>query len=744
LESGGVYWSNWGGLNDVMRQDKELVGAEQSEWAFGGVSSTFNTDLRAATQWRQKRISYAVTNRNYRNRIMATWSTGLSSKGWALSLSGSRRWSQEGYVPGTFYDGWSYFASIGKKINAHQSINLVALGAPYKRGGSSTAIQEMYDIAGSNYYNSYWGYQQGKKRSARVYAGHQPLFILRHDWNISDQLTVTTSLGYQTGQNTTEAIDWLNANDPRPDYYRRLPSYFDDPAVSEEIRSQLSSDEASRQIQWDQLYEANQSNETTIEDVDGVSGNSATGHLSNYILEKRHSDIDKKSGNIVLQYLPGEKSVLLFGITAVIQNTHNFKEVADLLGGDFYIDWDKFAALDFPGDDNAKQNDLRRPNRILHEGDQFGYDYFSRIRQGSAWLAYKLNTRKWEISLGGDIKNQVYWRDGQTQNGKFPDNSFGASAKNKFVLPSGKGLLRYKFDGRNYLTISGMVAEMAPSFRNAYVSPRTRDNVVSGLEKEQIQSGEIRYDLKAPYLKFSLAAFYLTTKHGVRSLSFYNDDQNTFVNFSLTNIDKKNTGIEAAFDYKIAPVKGLSAHGAASIGQYIYTSRPNATITQDNDGSVLVQDLTIYTKNFYVSGGPQAAYTGGLTYSRNFWKFFVDVNRFENSWVDVNPVRRTSLAVDLVEPGSPQWNNILDQEELDPAWTVDISMYKSWQFNWPKNRTTYALNLSISNVLNNTNYVNNGFEQLRYDFTEKNPDKFPTKYSYMQGLNFFIQGSIKF
>jgi len=74
-----------------MRQDDEVLGAEMAEWGFGGISNTFNTDLRATSQWKQSKISYALTNRNYRNRIMGTWSTGLLPSGWAITLSGSRR-----------------------------------------------------------------------------------------------------------------------------------------------------------------------------------------------------------------------------------------------------------------------------------------------------------------------------------------------------------------------------------------------------------------------------------------------------------------------------------------------------------------------------------------------------------------------------------------------------------------------------------------------------------------------------
>ena len=235
LESGGVYFSNWGGLNDVTRNSDESVGVELSDFTFGGLSSSFNTDLRASTQWRQKKISYAVTNRSYRNLIMATYSTGLLPSGCALSFSGSRRWSQEGYTPGTFYDGFAYFGSVEKRLNDRHSLNFVVFAAPYKRGGDNAAIQEMYDLADDHYYNSAWGYQQGEKRNSKVYSGHQPFFILRHDWKMNEKLSLKSSVGYQVGKNSSTALDWTFAPDPRPDYYRRLPSYVDNAEVAKHL-----------------------------------------------------------------------------------------------------------------------------------------------------------------------------------------------------------------------------------------------------------------------------------------------------------------------------------------------------------------------------------------------------------------------------------------------------------------------------------------------------------------------------
>jgi hypothetical protein len=459
-------------------------------------------------------------------------------------------------------------------------------------------------------------------------------------------------------------------------------------------------------------------------------------------MEERRNQIDKKSANIVLQWLPGSRSHWLLGINMATQDTRNDKVLADLMGGEFYVDWDKFAEQDFPGDEDILQNDLLRPNRIVREGDQFGYDYFSKVRQHTAWLAYNIELRKFEISLAGAAVHNVYWRRGNTRNGKFPENSYGDSEKNEFFLPSVKAFIRFKADGRNYITLLGMLSESAPTFRNVYVSPRTRHSTVAGIEKEQIRSGEIRYDFRSPYLRIALIGYYMQTRNGIESTSFYHDDERTFINFSITGIDKEYKGIEAAIDYTFVP--GLSFNGAASVGQYIYTSRPTASITQDNLGAVLQKDITIYAKNLYVSGTPQSAYTAGLSYrSKQFWTVYASVNHYAQQWINFNPVRRTIQAVAMVEEDSPQWVEILQQEKSDPGWTLDVSFYKSWLVNWPEDRTLLGLNIGVSNLLNNTDYVNGGFEQYRFDFATSDPSRFPAKYSYMQGLNYFIQLSMR-
>lgn len=92
-----------------------------------------------------------------------------------------------------------------------------------------------------------------------------PTLILSHIWKINDDMTLTTGLGTHYGRYGNTALNWYNAPDPRPDYYRQLPSYFkygfigfDSPEQAD--RTELlwrRNDTSYTQINWDDLYLAN-------------------------------------------------------------------------------------------------------------------------------------------------------------------------------------------------------------------------------------------------------------------------------------------------------------------------------------------------------------------------------------------------------------------------------------------------------------------------------------------------------
>ncbi|MFZ1615863.1 MAG: hypothetical protein WAT41_00760 [Flavobacteriales bacterium] len=732
LENGYASWSNWGGLNDVTRWSESRTGVGSSRFGFGGMGGWSNIDLRASQLRKGVRISYALTNRTYRHRAMATYNTGVLPSGWAFSFSASRRWSNEGYVPGTFYDAGAYFLSVEKKINAKHSIGFVGLGAPIISGRAGLAVAEAQTLTDDHYYNPNWGFQDGEKRNANVSNDHKPLFILSDYWKPNDRTKVNTSLLYSFGRDGYTALNWYDAPDPRPDYYRYLPSYYSDtdPGIANDITSAWQNSTNTSQIDWAQLYFANGKNLYTVKDAEGISGNNITGDRSKYIVEDRRQDPTRIAVNSVMERKLDDNTDLTVGASYNSQKTHYFKVIEDLLGGDYWVDLDQFAARD-SDDPNAAQNNLATPNHVVKVGDEFGYDYNIKTNVINAFGQLEKRWKKVEGYVGVSASSTSFFRQGNYQKALFPTTSLGKSEVQSFIHGGIKGGVVYKIDGRNYITANAAFLSDAPTARSAYLSPRTRDALLPGLTTEKSLGGDIGYEVRMARVKGRATLYYISSTDGVWSRSFYHDVYQTFVNYSMTGVSVENAGIELAAEVKLSPTWQLTAVYAD--GLFTYNSRPSATVTRDNSDTALAVDRTVYWKGYRVGGMPQRAASIGFRYSDpKYWSIGANANYFGNIYLDPNPDRRTAEALGNFVAEDPQWNQLLDQTKLDDGFTVDIFFTKSWRF---KKKYRIGFNLSVSNVLDNTDLITGGYEQLRYDPTQIG--KFPPKLSYMYGRTYF-------
>jgi hypothetical protein len=745
LDNGFTPFGLWGGLNDVMRNRDQIHGLKANPYAIGDMGGMTSFDTRASHQRKQTSFNYAISNRNYVHRLMLTHSTGMNKNGWAFTLSGSRRWAEEGFTDGTYYDGYSAFLGIDKRINDRHLLSFVSFVTPTENGRQGASVQEMLDLSGDNFYNPYWGYQNGKKRNASIAKTTQPVFILTHDWKASDKTNIVTAASYIFGKRSVSGLDWYNAADPRPDYYRYLPSYQLDPQLKEEVRNALLHDVNLRQINWDRLYNVNYGSFETVKDVNGIPGNNVSGLRSHYILEDRVINTNRFNFNTTLNTSLGGHADFTAGGTFQYQKNHYYKEVNDLLGGDFYVDINQFAERDFSGNTQVAQNDLNRPNRVLGVGDQFGYNYDIDIQKVSVWAQTVFKFNKVDFFVGAEHSYTNYFRTGNVRVGLFPESSYGKAPKQRFHNYTFKAGATYKIDGRNYLFANGAYMTRAPFFENAYIAPRTRNSVQGELENEQISSVEAGYVLNAPKLKIRATGFYTQFKNQLDVLLFYDDLLRSFGNYSISNIGKVHKGIEFGVDAKI--YKGLSLNAGAAIGDYRYNTRQVATTTVDNR-DIVISNETVYSKNFKVPTAQQA-YTIGLDYrSPKFWFLNVNFNYFRDMWLQFSPARRTAEATSGVDPDSELWKRIVDQEELKPQYTLDAFAGYSWlmnnKFKGLKNRTFLVFNVGVNNILNNENIVSGGFEQLRFDYAEKNVDKFPARRFYSYGLNYFASIGLRF
>lgn len=752
LETGNAYWGQWGGLNDVFRSRTSTYGLMPSEYAFGGIEGDVYFDAAAANQSKQTRVSYSLSNRSYRNRIMLTHSSGLMSNGWAYSVSVSKRWAKEGYVPGTFYDGYSYYAGISKVSRNHQ-FNLIAFGAPTAHGKIYPTTKETTELAGTNFYNPNWGYQNGEKRNARVQTNFQPTFILNYEYKPSERNRLNISGAYQFGKESNSFIDWYNGMDPRPDYYRNLPSYYlnavpSDPGTAALVRNEILSDPNALQINWDHLYNVNYSNTETIHNVDGIAGNDVTGRRSVYVLSDHVQDVKKATLNLNYEHAFDEHLRLNAGATYIFQWAEDYNQLEDLLGGDFYVNYNQFAEREYVANSSLNQYDVNNPNRLIKVGDKYGYDYITKYNKAWAWGQLVGTYNKVDYFFAANVGNNSFSRDGLVRDGLFPNNSYGQGDVQSFFTYAIKGGLTYKIDGRNFLFANAGINADAPTIENTYISPRTRSFTVDNPIVETSKTLEAGYLLHAPRISARAVGYVTDVTNATDVQHYYDDDPQyqTFVNYVMQNINMRFIGTELALDVKMG--HGFDIVGAAALGQAFYTNRPTVSVTLDNDTSSLVTHRQVYIKNYYLPVGPQSAYTVGIKYnSKQHWYANVNFNYVDRNYVEINPDRRTPEAADNVEPNSELWHQIFDQEKLPSVFTIDVFAGKSFLLSKTFKklpRTFLYLNAGVNNLLDNKNIITGGFEQLRYDFTDNNPGKFPNKYFYGFGLNFFINATLKF
>lgn len=739
LETGIPPWTYWGGLNDVTRWVETRTGISPSRFNFGGVGGYSEIGLRASELRRGTRFSYALSNRRYRHRVMFTYNTGMRANGWAFSFSGSRRWANEGYAPGTFYDASAYFVSVEKRINPKHSVYFTGLGAPLKQGREGLAVKEALNLTGDHYYNPNWGWQEGKKRNAVVMNDHKPILLLGHIFKPDDSTEWATNVMCTFGRDGMTGLNWFDAKNPTPTYYRYLPSYYasSDPAYAADLTSAWQMDASTQQIDWDALYQANYNNMYTVQDAEGISGNNVSGLRSKYMIRDMRADPFRIAVNSVWTKAMRHNLHVTAGASWNKQKTHYFKVVDDLLGGDFWVDLNQFAELDVNNPISAN-NDLEHPNHVVREGDVFGYDYEIHTRLVNAFGQVEKKWDRVEAYAGATISQTRYWRVGNMMNGLFPDISKGPSEKENFLSGGVKAGAVYKLSGRHYLTANATVMSRPATPRNAYLSPRLRPTVIDGLVNEKVLGGEIGYLARMPRLKGRATLYYTRINDQVWNRTFFNDDLLANVNYTMTGVDQTHMGLELGLEGKLSPTWTVTA--VAAMGRYTYSSRPSATITRDNLDTAVVSGRTVYWKNYRVGGMPQSAYSIGSRYnSPKFWSVGGNVNWFGQIYLDPNPDRRTAEAVEGLITEDPQWNKLLDQPRLNNGVTVDVYANKSWMI---QRKYRVALNLSVTNLFDNQDLITGGYEQLRYD--RLNPDKFPARYSYLYGRTFFAMLTFSF
>ncbi|MFT3794450.1 carboxypeptidase-like regulatory domain-containing protein [Flavobacterium sp.] len=762
IYDGRPQWSNWGGLNDATRNQEFTTGSAPSDYTFGGILGTQEINTRASIYRPGSRISFAGTNTNYNWRVMGTHASGMNTNGWAFVVSAGRRWADEGYFEGTDYAAASLFASVEKKFNSKHSLNLTAIYAQNSRGKNSPNSQETIDLKGEKY-NSYWGWQDGKKRNSRDKDVEEPIIMLSHFWKISPKTNLNTNVTFQTGHIANTRLDYNGGNNPDPTYYKNLPSYWlnyhydnnlDDPFnvpvwQPDYIKATgaLGDFMSNSQINWDRMYAANKDNGRAI-----------------YALYEDRTEDDLITVNSILSSQLADNISFNGGATFRSLRSENFQKMIDLLGDNPLIDTDSFyEGAEFSEGQN--QSDLNNPNRAVYEGDRYGYNYILYASTLDAFTQFKFTYKKIDFYLAQNYTRTEYQRDGLYRNGLYANNSYGKSEKAEFDNFGFKGGMTYKLSGRSFFNVNAVYMTKAPSLRNTFTNARLNNNILDGLESETVSGADVSYILNAPKFKARLTGYYSMIQNATKIGFFYSeglsldDDsgEDEFVAEITQGMDKRNLGAELGMEYQVTSTIKLT--GSAAYGQYIYNNNPNVSLSVDGRQAAGLNPVVnfgqSYMKNYKQGGMPQQAYSFGVEYrDPHFWWVGVNGNYLADSYVDIDPLLRTNNFYQVPNQGgitfpeaTPERADfLLKQEKFDPFYLVNLTGGKSWRIKGK----TVGFFASVNNVLDEV-YKTGGFESARNaNYREINEDNasgtraFGNRYFFGYGRTYFVNLYINF
>ena len=793
-------YSLWSGLNEAMRSKESTIGLESADYSAGGYNGVTNISAMPSDVRPGLRMSVLSNSAMYRFRFMVNYASGVLDNGWSYAINASARIGGNDWIEGVFYRNFALYAGAEKRIGDEHRIALIAFATPGERGAQNASTQEVYDLMKDNMYNSNWGYQNGKVRNARVRKTFEPVIALRYLYTPSDSFEASATLLYRTGFNGYTALDWYDAPDPRPDYYRNLPSYFfmDDSEYNrsnvikygealEMWRPGVASNANYQHINWDRLY--------------NVNYNSPDGR-SKYAQEQRHVDQNDINLSGSIKWNLTELFTVTAGINGKINRTRNYKKIADLLGGQYYLNVDQFAERDFASNAALIQNDLdyfleHGEAEKIGLGDSYGYDYLAQIRRANLWGNGTFNKGNLSVTLSAALGYEGFWREGLVRKGLFAGldddgkeifyngvlltsydskgnviSSKGKSEVSNFLTGSAKLLACYTLSGGHRFSASFGYFSDAPTFNQAFVSARTRNSLVDGLCNSKTVSGDLSYQLSTGGYNLRATAYYTKIMDQTDVMSFYDDSQQSFTNFAMTGIDQRHVGIEFGAKMPLF-VSGLTASAVLSLGEFVYTSNPHMIQTVDNSAEIIRDETLPYwqsnpvfkknsdgsyayaedgspivekTRKHYVPSTPQLAGELALNYRTNsYWFFELNGQYFAKSWLDMNPLYRTQFAVSgpdgVATPEEIEY--MTTQECFKPCFLLNASAGKSWYI---QRKYNIGFSFEVKNILNNRDVRTGGYEQTRLISTSSKESykKFDSKYFYMPGINYMLNIYFRF
>lgn len=578
MENGWVYWSNWAGLSDVTSSIQVQRGLGASRLAISSVGGTINIITDAAQMKQGGSVSASVGNDGYQ-KYGFSYSTGLGENGWAFTVQGTHT-RGDGYVDGTMFRGWSYFASLAKQFNNQHSLHLTVVGAPQWHNQRSWAnpITE-YDQWGITY-NSDWGYRDGEEFSNRKNFYHKPKAFLNHYWTISDKTELATSAYVSLGRGGgTGDLGSING--------------------SGIFSSRFETENGI--LRWDDIERWNQGENVEDFGDDKEVWSNGGGFDGQYVNTSSSGFIRRASMNEhnwfgVLSTLTHELSqtlTLTAGIDGRYYKGLHYRRVENLLGAAAYFDDD----------------DINNPEKYITdegraEGNEIDYYNDGLVNWLGVFgqLEYSLN--QWSIFGSFSLSNQGYKRidyfnylDSDPEQETDWQNFFGGNAK---------AGINYNINSQHNVYANAGYFSRQPVFDNVFINFVNEIN--DNANNEQVVGLEAGYGFRSSFLNVNLNVY--RTEWSDRAINRSVQTANFEGTANIEDLGQLHQGIE--LDFVASPFEKLDLNGMLSLGNWTYTSNIEARVFDDEQN--FLGSETLYLEDVKVGDAAQTTLSVGATY----------------------------------------------------------------------------------------------------------------------------------
>ena len=735
MENGKVYWSNWQGLSDVTSVMQTQRGLGASKMSAPSVGGTINIVTKGLDAKRGGSFSYSMGDNGY-NKVTFSVSTGLMSNGWAITLLGSRTWG-DGYIQGTSFEGYNYFANISKRINENHQLSLTAFGAPqehYQRSGGLTMAEwnnvrkYMKDGVHFSRYNPTYGYDNyGNENSANYNVYHKPQISLNYIWQIDHKSSWSTtayvSLGRGYGRTAEPGLnsDYVYSDltyganyGTLSNTFRREDGTFDYGAVefANNPNNPIydpNSDQFKRYYAGSQLVICENRND-----------HNWYGLTSTYT--NKFADVLDFYAGIDVRYYQGK---------------HN-ATISDLLGGEYFIDATRAKVK---GVNNAAALDPMWQYEKLTIGDIAYRNYDGFVVQEGAFAQLEYNQNNWSAFVNGSINYNHYWKVDYF----YYDAEHGKSEVLGFLGGTIKAGANYEFNKHHNAFINVGYISRAPNLDyGAFMNASTSNTINTEAKNEQIASAEIGYGFHNEYVNVAVNGYFTEWMDKTMTKSSTVGQQQTEFFMNMTGVNARHMGVEV--EVKARPTKWLEVSAMLSLGDWRWDSDSVVGYIYDGLGQPLDKDgnvvdeigspehekAVINMKGIHVGGSAQTTANLGVTF-KPFKGFRIGA---EYTLYDRN-YAYYSLSGSSLTLGKAM--NVVEPWRIPMGGQLD--MRASYNFEIGKVRATLSGN--VTNLLNQY-YIEKAWNptSVTENITEANPDN--VYFYFSKGVQYNVRLKINF